>query len=165
MSLLGGGSAGCNALYNLAKRGVNAVLLEKSKLTSGTTWHTAGLVWGLRGPYDTEIQLLATTKQIVKSLEKETGLNSGWIQSGGLYPARTKERYDDYQRILEVSKHFGVEAQFVSPKEAKELFPLMNEEGIIAAVYCPDDGVVDPSMLINALIKSAKENGAQVASI
>ncbi|XP_017887261.1 sarcosine dehydrogenase, mitochondrial [Ceratina calcarata] len=160
--VIGGGNAGCNALYHLAKRGVNAVLLEKSKLTSGTTWHTAGLVWGVRGPYDTEIQLLATTKQVVQSLENETGLNSGWVQNGGLYPARTKERWYSYQRIAAVSKVFGVEAQVVSPKEARELFPLMSEEGIIGALYCADDGVVDPSMLINALIKSAKGNGAQI---
>ena len=80
----GGGSLGCQTLYHLAKRGVtNAVLLEKDKLTAGTTWHTAGLVWRLR-PSDVEIQLLTQMVQLVNSLEEETGVNPGWINNGKL---------------------------------------------------------------------------------
>lgn len=80
----GGGSAGTNTLYQLAKRNVKAVLLERAQLTAGTTWHTAGLVWRLR-PNDVEIQLLATTRDLLMSLEDETGLDSGWINNGGLF--------------------------------------------------------------------------------
>lgn len=85
----GGGSAGCNALYHLGKCGVNAVLLEKSKLTSGTTWHTAGLIWSVRGPSDVEMELLRVTRNVLNSLEEETGINPGWINNGGLYIAQS----------------------------------------------------------------------------
>ena len=87
--LSGGGSAGCNALYHFGKRGVNAVLLDKSKLTSGTTWHTSGLAWSIRGPNDVEMELLDATRRIFNSLEKETGTNPGWINNGGVYVARS----------------------------------------------------------------------------
>lgn len=87
--LIGGGSAGCNALYQLAKRGVNAVLLEKSKLISGTTWHTAGLLWHLRGMCDIETELLKTSRLLYSSLQEETGINPGWINNGGLLIAHS----------------------------------------------------------------------------
>lgn len=87
--IIGGGSAGCHTLYQLAKRGVKAVLLERSRLTSGTTWHTAGLIWRLR-PSDVEVQLLNTTRDLLMSLEAETGINPGWINNGGLYIAHTE---------------------------------------------------------------------------
>lgn len=83
LRILGGGSQGCNTLYQLSKKGCNAVLLERSKLTSGTTWHTAGLVWRLR-PNDVEIQLLSSTRDTLMHLEKTQG-NSGWIMNGGLF--------------------------------------------------------------------------------
>lgn len=85
----GGGSAGCNALYHLGKRGVKAVLVEKSKLSSGTTWHTAGLVWCLRGPSDVEIELLKSTRRTLSNLEQETEVNPGWIKNGGMYIAHS----------------------------------------------------------------------------
>lgn len=84
----GGGSAGCNALYHLSKQGTNAILLERSKLTSGTTWHTGGLFWRLR-PNDVDIQLLDSTRRLLLNLEEETGVNPGWIQNGGLFIAHS----------------------------------------------------------------------------
>lgn len=88
-SQLGGGSAGCNALYQLAKRGTKAVLLERAKLTSGTTWHTSGLIWKLR-PNDVQIQLLDVTNTLLRTIEEETGIDPGWINNGGLYIAQSK---------------------------------------------------------------------------
>jgi len=87
--LAGGGSAGCNTLYQLARRGVRAVLLEKARLTAGTTWHTAGLIWRLR-PNDVEIQLLGATRDLLMRLEAETGIDPGWINNGGLFIAHSK---------------------------------------------------------------------------
>ncbi|XP_012238092.1 sarcosine dehydrogenase, mitochondrial [Bombus impatiens] len=160
--IVGGGSAGCNALYHLGKCGINAVLLDKSKLMSGTTWHTAGLTWSIRGPSDVEMELLNTTKCIFNSLEKETGINPGWINNGGLYIARSNERLNEYRRLVTGSKAFGIQAHLISSQEAKELFPLLNEDIIQGAFYSSEDGVIDPTMLINALTKSAKTNGCQI---
>lgn len=80
---------GCNVIYQLARRGVNAVLLERDKLTSGTTWHTSGLIWRLR-PSDTDIELLNRTVGLLGTIEAETGLNPGWTNNGGLFIANNK---------------------------------------------------------------------------
>uniref|UniRef100_A0A0K8VU43 Sarcosine dehydrogenase, mitochondrial n=1 Tax=Bactrocera latifrons TaxID=174628 RepID=A0A0K8VU43_BACLA len=89
--IIGGGSAGCHTLYHLAKRGVKAVLLERAKLTAGTTWHTAGLIWRLR-PNDVDIQLLNNSRNMLKQLEEDTGCDPGWIQNGGIFIAHTEVR-------------------------------------------------------------------------
>lgn len=84
--IIGGGSAGCHTLYHLVKRGVKAVLLERAKLTAGTTWHTAGLVWRLR-PNDVDVELLNNSRNMLIDLKEETGLDPGWIQNGGIFIA------------------------------------------------------------------------------
>lgn len=128
--VIGGGSLGCQTIYHLAKMGLtNAVLLERDRLTAGTTWHTAGntqrqqtqssgpsvfftsadvsvrfpgLLWQLR-PSDVEVELLAHTRNVVsKDLEEETGLHTGWIQNGGLFIASNKQRLDEYKRLMSV---------------------------------------------------------------
>ncbi|ENN73769.1 hypothetical protein YQE_09638, partial [Dendroctonus ponderosae] len=86
--IVGGGIAGCSAFYQLTKRDVKPVLIEHNTLTNGTTWHTGGLVWSLR-PNDTDIQLLYRTKEILKNLEQETGVDPGFINNGGIFIART----------------------------------------------------------------------------
>ena len=107
MVIIGGGSVGASTLYHLTKLGINnAVLLERAQLTSGTTWHSAGLVWRLR-PSDVEVELLACTRKLAKDvLEQETGLWSGWNQNGGLFIANNKERLDEYKRLMTVSYPF-----------------------------------------------------------
>ncbi|XP_078045792.1 sarcosine dehydrogenase, mitochondrial-like isoform X2 [Augochlora pura] len=160
--IIGGGSAGCNALYHLGRSGIKAVLVDKSKLISGTTWHTAGLVWGIRGPYDVEMQLLSASKRVLNRLQDETGIHPGWINNGGLIVARTSERLNECKRLVSVSNAFDIGARLISPKETKDLFPLLDENCFRGAIYSPTDGVVDPSMLINALVKSARNNGCQV---
>ena len=101
--VIGGGSLGCSTLYHLTKLGVQkAILLEKSQLTAGTTWHSAGLAWRLR-PNDVEIELLAHTRALAREvLEKETELSTGWIENGGLFIAANKERLDEYKRLMTV---------------------------------------------------------------
>ncbi|XP_014477949.1 PREDICTED: sarcosine dehydrogenase, mitochondrial isoform X2 [Dinoponera quadriceps] len=160
--IIGGGSAGCNALYQLGKRGVNAVLLDKSKLISGTTWHTAGLVWSLRGVCDVEMELLKVSRFVYASLQEETGVNSGWINNGGLYIAHSPGRVAEYERLVTGCKSFGINAYMVDPVEAKKKFPLVDDKAFAAAVYCPSDGTIDPVMMVNALTKSAQRNGCKV---
>ncbi|XP_066993512.2 sarcosine dehydrogenase, mitochondrial isoform X2 [Anabrus simplex] len=159
--VIGGGSAGCNLLYQLARRGVNAVLLERAKITSGTTWHTAGLIWRLR-PNDVEIQLLDATRDLLMRLESETGFDPGWINNGGMYIAYTKERLDEYRRLATVGRSFGVDSSILTPEETKKVFPLLDENVIHGSLYCPGDGVVDPAMLCTALTRSATQAGAKV---
>lgn len=160
--IIGGGSAGCHALYQLAKRNINVVLLEKSKLTSGTTWHTAGLIWNLRGVDDVEMQLLCTSIDVLSSLEKESGINPGWINNGGLYIAHTDERVAEYKRLITTSKAFDIDAHIISPSEAKNIFPLLDEKVFQSAIYSPKDGTVDPAMLINSLTKISKHHGCKI---
>uniref|UniRef100_A0A336MEF7 CSON013804 protein n=1 Tax=Culicoides sonorensis TaxID=179676 RepID=A0A336MEF7_CULSO len=159
MTLKSGGSQGCNTLYQLAKRGCKAVLLERAKLTSGTTWHTAGLVWRLR-PNDVEIGLLASTRNTLMSLEKETGLDPGWIMNGGLFIAHSKERLNEYKRLQTLGKCFGIESHVLSPEETLKVFPLLDPNSFTSALYSPGDGVVDPNMMCTALTKAATNLGA-----
>ncbi|OXU31337.1 hypothetical protein TSAR_012682 [Trichomalopsis sarcophagae] len=159
--VIGGGAAGCSALYQLAKRGVKTVLLERSKLTSGTTWHTAGMVWSLR-PCETETQLLRATQDTLAELEQETGENAGWINNGGLFIAHNDTRMDEYRRLVDLGKVLEVGAKIVNVEEACELFPLLDPKSFVGAIYSPRDGVIDPAMMTAALIKCAKNRGAQV---
>ncbi|XP_046441775.1 sarcosine dehydrogenase, mitochondrial-like isoform X2 [Daphnia pulex] len=160
--VLGGGSIGCNTLYHLTKLGVkNAVLLERNRLTSGTTWHTAGLVWRLR-PSDIDVRLLAYTHQLLKGLEEETGIDPGYIVNGGLFVASSKERLDEYKRLQTLGKAFGTESYVLGPSETKKLYPLMNVDDVYGTLYSPRDGVVDPAGFCTALTRAATRAGAKV---
>ena len=158
---VGGGSAGVNTLYQLTKRNVNAVLLERAQLTAGTTWHTAGLVWRLR-PNDVEIQLLATTRELLMSLEAETGINSGWIQNGGLFISHSSQRTNEYRRLQTLGKCFGIESHILTPEETQKIFPLLDPKSFENSLYSPGDGVVDPANMCAALSRAATSNGGRV---
>ncbi|TKC51752.1 hypothetical protein EI555_013326 [Monodon monoceros] len=161
--VIGGGSLGCQTLYHLAKLGVSgAVLLERERLTSGTTWHTAGLLWQLR-PSDVEVELLAHTRRVVsRDLGEETGLHTGWIQNGGLFIASNRQRLDEYKRLMSLGKAYGVESHVLSPAETKALYPLMNVEDLYGTLYVPHDGTMDPAGTCTALTRAATARGAQV---
>ncbi|XP_054365456.2 sarcosine dehydrogenase, mitochondrial isoform X2 [Mirounga angustirostris] len=161
--VIGGGSLGCQTLYHLAKLGVSGtVLLERERLTSGTTWHTAGLLWQLR-PSDVEVELLAHTRRVVsRDLEEETGLHTGWIQNGGLFIASNQQRLDEYKRLMSLGKAYGVESHVLSPAETKALYPLMNVDDLYGTLYVPQDGTMDPAGTCTALSRAAAARGAQV---
>ncbi|KAM8829191.1 sarcosine dehydrogenase, mitochondrial isoform 2-T6 [Spinachia spinachia] len=161
--VIGGGSLGCQTLYHLAKMGMsNVVLLERDRLTAGTTWHTAGLLWQLR-PNDVEVELLAHTRNVIsKDLEEETGLHSGWIQNGGLFIASNKQRLDEYKRLMSLGKVYGIESHVLSPAETKDLYPLMNVDDLYGTLYVPKDGTMDPAGTCTTLTRAATANGASV---
>ncbi|XP_068143892.1 sarcosine dehydrogenase, mitochondrial [Drosophila tropicalis] len=159
--VIGGGSAGCHTLYHLAKRGVRAVLLERAQLTAGTTWHTAGLLWRLR-PNDVDIQLLANSRNMLQQLERETDLDPGWIQNGGVFIAHSETRLDEYRRLASAGNAFGIESQMLDPFETQKLFPLLDPSAFMGALYSPGDGVMDPAMLCAALKKAAINLGSVV---
>ncbi|CAB4011210.1 Sarcosine dehydrogenase, mitochondrial, partial [Paramuricea clavata] len=161
--VIGGGSLGSSTLYHLTKLGLkNVVLLEKNQLTAGTTWHSAGLVWRLR-PSDVDVELLAHTRKLSNDvLENETGLSTGWIENGGLFIADNKERLNEYQRLMTLGKVFGVNSHVLSPKETKDLYPLMNVDDLYGTLYSPGDGTLDPAGWATTLTRAAKNGGAQV---
>uniref|UniRef100_A0A4W6C3C5 Sarcosine dehydrogenase n=1 Tax=Lates calcarifer TaxID=8187 RepID=A0A4W6C3C5_LATCA len=161
--VIGGGSLGCQTIYHLAKMGLtNAVLLERDRLTAGTTWHTAGLLWQLR-PSDVEVELLAHTRNVIsKDLEQETGLHTGWIQNGGLFIASNKQRLDEYKRLMSLGKVYGIESHVLSPAETKDLYPLMNVDDLYGTLYVPKDGTMDPAGTCTTLSRAASARGATV---
>ncbi|XP_062333525.1 sarcosine dehydrogenase, mitochondrial [Osmerus eperlanus] len=161
--VIGGGSLGCQTLYHLAKMGMtNVVLLERDRLTAGTTWHTAGLLWQLR-PSDVEVELLAHTRNVIsRDLEEETGLHTGWIQNGGLFIASNKQRLDEYKRLMSLGKVYGIESHVLSPAETKDLYPLMNVDDLYGTLYVPKDGTMDPAGTCTTLTRAASARGATV---
>lgn len=161
--IIGGGIIGCSTLYHLSKLGCsNAVLLEKDQLTAGTTWHTAGLIWRLR-PNDTDIQLLNHTRHLLQNvLEAETGIHPGFTNNGGLFLANSRERLDEYRRLMTIGKVFDVESHVLSPEETQRLYPLMNISDLYGALYSPGDGAVNSSEFCSALTRAATRLGAKV---
>ncbi|XP_014889376.1 sarcosine dehydrogenase, mitochondrial [Poecilia latipinna] len=161
--VIGGGSIGCQTVYHLAKMGMtNVVLLERDRLTAGTTWHTAGLLWQLR-PSDVEVELLAHTRNVIsKDLEEETGLHTGWIQNGGLFIASNKQRLDEYKRLMSLGKVYGIESYVLSPAETKDLYPLMNIDDLYGTLYVPKDGTMDPAGTCTTLSRAATARGVTV---
>lgn len=160
--VIGGGIMGCSTLYHLAHAGVSdAVLLERNKLTSGTTWHSAAQVRALRSTQNMT-DLIRYSISLYSGLEKETGQNVGWINKGSLSIATNEDRLIHIRRQDVLAQLFGVRAETISPEAAKERWPLMYGDDIIGAVWSPDDGRVSPSDLCAALVKGAKAHGASI---
>jgi Glycine/D-amino acid oxidases (deaminating) len=160
--IIGGGVAGCSVAYHLAKFGwKDIVLLERDQLTSGTTWHAAGLI-GQIGSSATITKLRNHSLNLYKELEKETGLSTGLKQNGSLTVATTKGRLDELKRQVNTAQLFNIDAREVSNDEISEIYPVINTEDIIGGVFIPKDGQADPVGVTNVLAKGAKQNGAKI---
>jgi 4-methylaminobutanoate oxidase (formaldehyde-forming) len=159
--IVGGGIVGCSTAYHLAKLGWDVVLLERKKLTSGTTFHAAGLVGQLRSNA-TITQLLGYSVDLYNSLEEETGLGTGWKMNGGLRLACNQERWTEVKRQATTAHSFGLDMQLLTPKEAQELWPLMTIDDVVGAAYLPTDGQANPSDITQALAKGARMAGARI---
>ncbi len=160
--IVGGGIMGCSTLYHLAKMGVSdAVLLERNKLTSGTTWHSAAQVRALRHSRNLT-RMIQYSVELYSQLERETGQSVGWIQKGSLSIATTEDRLVHIRRQEALAQAFGVATRSISAGEAKEIWPLMNADDVVGAVFSPDDGRVSPSDVCAALVKAAKTAGASI---
>ena len=160
--VVGGGVAGCSVAYHLAKYGwKDTILLERDQLTSGTTWHAAGLV-GQLGASATITRLRKYSLNLYKELEKTTGLSTGLKQNGAITVASTPERLQELLRQATAAQLFDVNVESVSRQRIKELYPVINDTDILGGVYMPEDGQADPIGVTNVLAKAAKMEGAQI---
>lgn len=160
--IIGGGIIGCSTAYHLAKLGwTDTVLLERKKLTSGTTFHAAGLVGQLRSNANIT-QLLGYSVDLYNSIEKETGLGTGWKMNGGLRLACNEERWTEVKRQATTAHSFGLEMELLTPQEALEIWPLMDISDVVGAAFMPTDGQANPSDITQALAKGARMAGATI---
>jgi 4-methylaminobutanoate oxidase (formaldehyde-forming) len=160
--VIGGGIIGCSVAYHLAKLGKrDIVLLERNKLTSGSTWHAAGLVGQLRTSANIT-QLLKYSVELYGTLEAETGQATGWKMNGGLRLACNAERLIEIERQATTAHSFGLEMHLVSAREARDLWPVMEVSDVVGAAFLPTDGQVGPSDLALALAKGARMRGVTI---
>ena len=160
--IIGGGIVGCSTAYHLGKLGwTDTVLLERKKLTSGTTFHAAGLVGQLRTSANIT-QLLGNSVALYNTLEEETGLGTGWKMNGGLRLACNAERWTEVKRQATTAHSFGLEMHLLSPKEAQDLWPLMQIDDVVGAAFLPTDGQANPSDVTQALAKGARMSGVKI---
>jgi 4-methylaminobutanoate oxidase (formaldehyde-forming) len=160
--IIGGGVVGCSVAYHLAKLGwTDVVLLERKRLTSGTTWHAAGLIGQLRATMT--LTLLAKyTADLYMGLEAETGLATGLRQNGSVSIALTTERLEELKRQASMAKSFGLEVHELTPEEARQRHPLVDLKGVVGGIFIPSDGQADPANIAQALAKGARMRGVHI---
>jgi len=160
--IIGGGIVGCSVAYHLAKRGCGDVLLlERKRLTCGTTWHAAGLVGQLRATQNLT-RLAQYTTQLYESLERETGQATGFRQVGSIAVAASEARFEELKRGASMARCFGLEVQVLSPGAARERWPLLSTEDLVGAVFLPKDGQTNPVDTTQALARGARHGGVRI---
>ena len=160
--IIGGGVIGCSLAYHLAKLGwKDVVLLERKQLTSGTTWHAAGLIAQLRATANMT-KLAKYSQELYGNLEAETGVATGFKRCGSITVALTKERREEIYRQAAMARAFGVDVEEISPAEVKAKYEHLNIDGVTGGVWLPLDGQGDPANIALALAKGARQMGAQV---
>jgi glycine cleavage system aminomethyltransferase T/glycine/D-amino acid oxidase-like deaminating enzyme len=160
--VIGGGVGGCSILYWLTRLGwTDVVLVERAELTSGSTFHSAGLVGQLRGSLSLT-RMMMSSVDLYRTLGAEVGLETGWREVGSLRLASSPERMEELARQSGWAKTFGLPLELLSAEEAQRLFPPMTTDGVLGAAYLPTDGYVDPSQLTFALAEGARRGGAEI---
>src|SRR5437762_11820080 len=157
--IIGGGVGGTSIAFHLAERGWTDVrLVDRAELTSGSTFHSAGLVGQLRGSLSLTRMMMASV-DLYRSLGEEVGLETGWREVGSLRLASSEERMEELHRQAGWAKTFGLPLDLISAEEAQGLFPPMSVDGVLGAAYLPTDGYIDPSQLTFALVEGARRRG------
>lgn len=160
--IVGGGIVGCSIAYHLVKLGItDVVLLERQQITSGTTWHAAGLVGQLRATRNLT-ELAKYTTELFKGLEAETGQATGFKQNGSISVALDEGRFEEFRRGASMGRSFGLEVRVITPGEIKERLPHLNIEGVVGGVHLPNDGQVNPIDVTQAYAAGARKGGARI---
>ena len=160
--IVGGGVIGCSVAYHLAKLGwKNIVLLERKQLTSGTTWHAAGLIGQLRATFNMT-KLAIYSSDLYDGLEAETGVATGYKRNGSLSLAITSERMEEFTRGAVMAQNFGIAADILSSEEVQARYPMLNTSDSVGGLFLPSDGQADPTNIALALAKGARQHGAEV---
>ena len=160
--VIGGGVGGASILYWLARLGwTDTVLVERARVTSGSTFHSAGLVGQLRGSLSLT-RMMMNSVDLYRALKVEVGLETGWHEVGSLRLASSQERMEELTRQAAWAKTFGLPLELISAQEAQRMFPPMTADGVLGAAFLPTDGYIDPSQLTFALIEGARRRGAEV---
>ena len=160
--IVGGGVIGCSIAYHLTKIGwSDVVLLERKQLTSGTTWHAAGLVGQLR-PSINMTRLAKYTGELYRGLEAETGQATGYRQCGSISMATTTERFEELKRSASMAKVFDLPVEVITPERVKELYPIANVDDLVGGIHIPSDGYANAVDITQALAKGARSGGARI---
>ena len=160
--VIGGGIVGCSTAYHLARdHKADVVLIDKGKLTGGSTWHAAGLVGQLRSSASIT-QVLRYSVDLYKTLEAETGLATGWRETGCLRLAMNDERWTEFRRQATTAHSFGLDMHLLTPAEAKAMWPLIEIDDLVGATFMPSDGQASPSDITQALARGARTHGAKL---
>ena len=159
--VVGGGAVGCGVAYHLAKAGWETMLVERDELTSGSTWHAAGLLPLFNMGYATT-HIHKYSVDFYKSLEAETGLNAGFSVCGNLRMAQTQERMDEYMLYSSVAETADVYHEFLTPAQMKDRWPLLNTEDLKGALFHPQDGYINPADVTQAMAKGARQHGVDI---
>jgi sarcosine dehydrogenase len=160
--MIGGGIIGCSTAYHLAKdHKADVVLLEQNRITSGSTWHAAGLVGQLRSSASIT-RVLKYSVDLYKRLKDETGLETGWKMTGCLRLATNQDRWTEFKRLATTARSFGMDMHLISPDEVKKMWPLMDVSDLVGASWLPTDGQASPSDITQSLAKGARLNGAKI---
>jgi 4-methylaminobutanoate oxidase (formaldehyde-forming) len=160
---VGGGIIGCSVAYHLAHMGwKDVVLLERDRLTSGTTWHAAGLIVTFGSTSETSTEMRKYTRALYSRLEAETGLSTGFKPVGFIEVATEPDRLEEYRRVSAFNRYCGVDVHEISPSQVKELFPLAKTDDILAGFYVREDGQANPVDITMSLAKGARMQGAKI---